>query len=165
MSTLVSIRRAGEEDAESIANLASELGYPVHPQVMRSRIQAIVASSSDLLIVAVDSSSTVVGWLQAHAAHIVEFGFRVEITGLIVSAAFRRRGVGRALVAKAEHWAKTVSAEAVVARSNAERVESHSFYPALGYASTKTQRVYRKPSVHESNEMGVSASAPRRKNP
>ena len=37
-----------------------------------------------------------------------------------------------------------VSAETVVVRSNASRVESHSFYPALGYASTKTQQVYRK---------------------
>jgi len=164
MSTFLSIRRATEDDAESIANLASELGYAVHTKVMRSRIQAIVASSSDLLIVAVDSSTTVVGWLQAHAAHIVEFGFRVEITGLIVSSTFRRRGVGRSLVAKAAHWAKTVSAEAVVVRSNAERVESHSFYPALGYTSTKTQVVYRTPLVNASNEVRVLASALRRQN-
>lgn len=123
-----------------------------------------MASSSDLLIVAVDASSTVFGWLQAHAAHIVEFGFRVEITGLIVSPAFRRRGVGRSLVAKAEHWAKTVSAEAVVVRSNAERLESHSFYPALGYTSIKTQMVYRKPLIDASNEIRVLASTPRRKN-
>jgi 4-hydroxyphenylpyruvate dioxygenase-like putative hemolysin len=85
MSTPVSIRRAREDDADAIAMLAGELGYAVHAKMMRSRIQAVLASAADLLIVAVDSSSTVVGWLQAHAAHIVESGFRVEIAGLIVS--------------------------------------------------------------------------------
>jgi ribosomal protein S18 acetylase RimI-like enzyme len=144
MSTAVSIRRAREDDADSIAMLAGELGYAVHAKIMRSRIQAILASAADLLIVAVDSSSTIVGWLQAHASHNIVSGFRVEIAGLIVSPAFRRRGVGRSLVAKAERWARTISAEAVVVRSNAKRVESHSFYPALGYTSTKTQVVYRK---------------------
>src|SRR5271154_1239286 len=145
MSTTVSIRRAKEADADSIARLAGDLGYDVQTEILRSRIQAILASAADLLIVAVDSSSVVAGWLQAHAAHIVESGFRVEITGLIVSPAARRRGAGRSLVAHAEHWARTLSAEAVVVRSNAKRVESHAFYPALGYTSTKTQVVYRKP--------------------
>jgi GNAT superfamily N-acetyltransferase len=56
----------------------------------------------------------------------------------------RRRGVGRCLVAVAETWAREISAETVVVRSNAKRVESHAFYPALGYLPLKTQVVYRK---------------------
>jgi hypothetical protein len=48
------------------------------------------------------------------------------------------------LVLAAEQWAETVSAEAIVVRSNVNRLESHSFYPALGYPPIKTQRVYRK---------------------
>jgi len=144
MSDSISIRRATEDDAGSIARLSGELGYAVCEKTMRSRVQAILESTADVLIVAVDSSGTVVGWLQAHAAHVVESGFRVEITGLIVSPAFRRRGVGRSLVADAERWARTISAEAVVVRSNIKRTESHAFYQSLGYTSTKTQVVYRK---------------------
>jgi predicted N-acetyltransferase YhbS len=110
------------------------LGYAANAEIMHSRIQAVLLSAADLLIVSVDSSGTVVGWLQAHAAHIVESSFRVEIAGAIVSPAFRRRGVGRRLVTEAEAWAKTISAEAVVVRSNVKRVESHSFYllPSVG---------------------------------
>jgi ribosomal protein S18 acetylase RimI-like enzyme len=145
MSATVSIRRATEADADSITRLAGELGYAVHEKKMRSNIKAVLASAADLLIVAVDSSGNVAAWLQAHAAHVVESGFRVEITGLIVSPAFRRRGVGRSLVANAEQWARAALAEAIVVRSNAKRVESHNFYPALGYTATKTQVVYRKP--------------------
>jgi len=145
MSISVSIRRATEDDADSIARLAGELGYSMRAKEIRGHIRAILSSAADLPIVAVDPSGTVVGWLQAHAVHIVESGFRVEITGLIVSAASRRRGVGRSLVAVAEDWARSVSAPAIVVRSNIKRAESHSFYPALGYVSTKTQMVYRKP--------------------
>ena len=127
-----------------MALLNDELGYAAEPEVMRNRMLAILASSADLLIVAVDASGTMAGWLQAHSAHIIESGFRVEIVGLIVSSEFRRRGVGRALVLAAEQWAETVSAKAVVVRSNANRLESHAFYPALGFSPIKTQRVYRK---------------------
>jgi GNAT superfamily N-acetyltransferase len=144
MNPGVSVRRAKEEDADAMALLNDELGYAADAEVMRKRILAILASSADLLIVAVDASATMAGWLQAHSAHIIESGFRVEIVGLIVSSKFRRRGVGRALVLAAEEWAETVSAKAVVVRSNANRLESHVFYRALGYSPIKTQRVYRK---------------------
>ncbi len=138
------IRRATEEDAFSIAQLSSLLGYVAEPTAIARRLRAITASGSDLLIVAVAADGTVVGWLQAHAAHIIESGFRVEIVGLIVNPEQRRSGVGRALVAEAERWAVSSSAEVIVVRSNVQRVESHAFYPALGYSPTKTQSVYRK---------------------
>ncbi len=48
------------------------------------------------------------------------------------------------LVVEAERWATTLDASAVVVRSNVAREESHHFYPALGYARTKTQHVYMK---------------------
>jgi predicted N-acetyltransferase YhbS len=140
----ISIRRAREEDAPSIAQLSTTLGYNAEPAVIAGRLRAILGYEADLLIVAEDPRRAVIGWLQAHAAHIVESGFRVEITGLIVSPGQRRRGVGRALVVEAERWAKAMAAEAIVVRSNVRRVESHALYPALGYTATKTQNVYRK---------------------
>jgi GNAT superfamily N-acetyltransferase len=141
----ITVRPATEDDADAIARLACDLGYPVDPDAMRLRIQAVSASPADSLFVAADSSNTPVGWLQAHSAHVIESGFRVEILGLVVSPTVRRAGIGRALVAEAERWATSIGAEAVVVRSNVKRIESHAFYPALGYNSTKTQFVYRKP--------------------
>jgi len=138
------IRRATEADAEAVARLSGTLGYAAAAEVTRERLRAIIGSDSDWVVVAVDSDERVVGWLQAHAARIVESGFRVEITGMVVAPELRRRGVGRLLVAEAERWASDRSAEAIVVRSNVERVESHSFYPALGYRLSKTQNVYKK---------------------
>jgi predicted N-acetyltransferase YhbS len=139
-----SIRRTTIHDANAIARLSETLGYPADAEVTRARLSAILASNADLMIVAQDRGGAVVGWLQAHAAHIVESGFRVEITGLVVAPEARRRGMGRSLVAEAEQWARSLAAEAIVVRSNVQRAESHAFYPALGYAETKTQKVYRK---------------------
>jgi len=139
------IRRATERDADAVARLACHLGYPADTDTMRNRIRTVAASSGDLLLVAADSSDTAIGWLHAHAAQLIESGFRVEILGLVVSPVARRAGIGRALVAESERWAAGIGAEAVVVRSNVQREESHAFYPALGYHVTKTQLVYRKP--------------------
>ncbi len=156
-----SIRRATKDDAEAISDLSATLGYTAAPDVMRHRLGTILASEEYLVTVAAAPAGAVLGWLQAHAAHIVESGFRVEITGLIVSPKARRSGVGRALVAAAEEWARARGAETIVVRSNVQRVESHAFYPALGFTATKTQKVYRKslkaqraPSEHLENLCG-----------
>lgn len=140
-----SIRLATEQDAESIARLSAVLGYDTSAEAMRRRLGPALKSDADLVLAAVRADGAMLGWLQAHAAHIIESGFRVEITGLVVAPEVRRGGVGRALVAAAEEWARKRSATVLVVRSNIQRPESHQFYPALGFTTSKTQIVYRKP--------------------
>jgi ribosomal protein S18 acetylase RimI-like enzyme len=148
MHTDFTLRRATEDDADAVAALSRELGYPSDSGAMRSRIAALLQSSADVLFVADDASGASVGWLHAHTAQLIESGFRAEILGLVVSPTARRAGIGRALMAEAERWAESRGAEVVVVRSNVSREESHAFYPALGYENTKTQRVYRKRLNH-----------------
>lgn len=140
----ISLRRAIENDTPAIAQLTNTLGYTATAREIAQRLRAVGGSKTDLLVVAVDNNDTVIAWLQAHAAHILESGFRVEITGLIVSPSHRRLGIGAQLVDFGERWAADIDAGAVVVRSNIQRTESHVFYPALGYQPTKTQHVYRK---------------------
>jgi predicted N-acetyltransferase YhbS len=140
----VAIRAAVASDATSIAQLSRTLGYAATAEVIGQRLRAVRGSENDLTLVAVNDAGVVIGWIQAHASHVIESGFRVEITGLIVSPDVRRCGVGRALVSRAEEWARQIAAEAIVVCSNVQRVESHAFYPALGYNVSKTQTVYRK---------------------
>src|SRR5947209_20215106 len=142
MSATLRIRRMAETDAEMVAALAAELGYPSETEAIGVRIRAI--GESDLLLVAVDASDKAVGFIQAHRVCIIEVGFRVEILGLVVSSPVRRSGIGRRLIAEAERWAKSIDAEAISVRSNTKRIEAHLFYPALGYTKIKTQAVYEK---------------------
>jgi GNAT superfamily N-acetyltransferase len=144
MPTGFKVRAAGADDAESIATLSGELGYPVDLRTVRESLRRILARDDQRVVVAELPGGGICGWLQAHSCDVLESGFRVEITGLIVAGAMRRLGVGRSLVAQAETWATEISAETVVVRSNATRAESHAFYPALGFLPSKTQVVYRK---------------------
>jgi GNAT superfamily N-acetyltransferase len=142
MSETLRIRRMAETDAEVVATLADELGYPNETEAIRARMRAI--GESDLLLVAVNASDKAVGFIQAHRVCIIEVGFRVEILGLVASSSARRSGIGRRLIEEAERWAKSIGAEAVSVRSNTKRTEAHLFYPALGYKKIKTQAVYEK---------------------
>jgi GNAT superfamily N-acetyltransferase len=141
------VRAATEADAAPIAALSRELGYPEETGTMRDRLRRILPRDDHRVYVAERGGGGVCGWIQAHSSDVLEYGFRVEITGLVVSGEMRRHGVGRSLVAQAEKWASEISAGTIVVRSNAKRVESHEFYPALGYIASKTQVVYRKPTV------------------
>jgi predicted N-acetyltransferase YhbS len=138
------VRAAKPSDAEAIAHLSRELGYPCDLRTIRERLRRVLGRDDQRVIVAEVPKGPVCGWLQAHSSVAVESGLRVEIVGLIVSEAMRRKGVGRSLVALAETWAQEISAEFVVVRSNAKRVESRVFYPSLGFVPSKTQVVYRK---------------------
>jgi hypothetical protein len=64
-----------ETDAEVVAALAAELGYPSETEAIRARFRAI--SESDLLLVAVDAGDRTIGFIQAHRVCIIEVGFRV----------------------------------------------------------------------------------------
>ena len=138
------VRPANETDAQTIAVLAEELGYPNNTRAICSRIRAINRSDQDLLLVATDARDKPIGFIQAHRVCIIEVGVRVEILGLVVASSGRRVGVGRRLVAEAERWAAHIGAEAISVRSNIKRDEAHLFYPAMGYKQIKTQAVYEK---------------------
>lgn len=137
--------RAGRlEDAKEIARLSGDLGYPATVRAVRERLRGLLSRADQRVLVAEETGGPVCGWLQAHSSIALETGPRVEIVGLIVSQAMRRRGVGRRLVARAEAWATEISVATVVVRSNIRRTESRTFYPSLGYRPSKTQVVYRK---------------------
>jgi GNAT superfamily N-acetyltransferase len=140
----ISVRAATEEDAKAIAPLVEELGYLANEDITRERLSRLVDRSDYLVAVARPDTGELCGWLQAHSSEALESGFRVEIIGLVTAKQMRRLGIGRLLVEYAESWAIRVGAQAIVVRSNVKRAESHGFYVALGYATSKTQNVYRK---------------------
>jgi GNAT superfamily N-acetyltransferase len=131
-----------EVDAEVVAELATELGYPNETEAIRRRIRLI--GKADLLLVAADARDKPVGFIQAHRVCIIEAGSRVEILGLVVSSTARRSGIARTLIGEVELWAEKIGAKVVSVRSNTRRAEAHLFYPAMGYKQIKTQAVYEK---------------------
>ena len=138
----MTIRRMSEADAEAVAQLLGELGYPSDAEAVRRRLRAI--DPADLVVVAVSPADVPLGFIHARLSRSLETETRVLIVALVVSTQARRAGIGRRLIAEVERWAATTEAEAIVVRSSTSRDAAHEFYPAAGYEKVKTQAVYLK---------------------
>lgn len=137
------VRRAILGDAGEMARLCDELGYPVAPAQMQARLAVLSPQATQFIAVAAVEHA-LYGWISVERRLLIEYGERVEIVGLVVEARARRSGVGRALVASAEHWARTQGVDTITVRSNVTRAESHPFYERLGFVRRKTQHNYAK---------------------
>ena len=138
------IADARPEDASAIARLSGELGYAGNAAVTARTLGQMTASPNYRVMVA-RSAAVLLGWAAVEHRLSLESGDSAELTGLVVTAAARQRGVGRALVAAAEAWARGRGFSVLRVRSNVSRAESHPFYEALGFQRSKTQHVYAKP--------------------
>jgi GNAT superfamily N-acetyltransferase len=135
------LRMACVDDAEGIARLATQLGYPTPGETMRTRLSTLLVHS-DHHVSVVDDRGQLLGWIAVEHRRTLESGERVEIVGLVVDAGHRGGGVGRMLVEDAEQWARQSGFEAISVRSNIAREASHPFYERLGYMRRKTQHYY-----------------------
>jgi GNAT superfamily N-acetyltransferase len=139
------IRPATLEDAEEIARLVGQLGYPAEANEIRSRLDLLLGRPTHFIAVAAQETDRhLLGWIAAEERDLLIAASQVEITGLVVDEAARGEGVGRLLVSAVERWAATRGLGQVGVRSNTMRAESHPFYESLGYARKKSQHVYQK---------------------
>ena len=139
----VTIRPARIDDANDIARLATELGYPSSESEIRTRLQRLLQSDRYFMVVA-ERASSIIGWIAAERRLLIESGERADIVGLIVTEAARRSGTGHLLVEAAEQWASEQGLKTMAVRSSVSRLESHPFYERLGYLRAKTQHAYLK---------------------
>jgi GNAT superfamily N-acetyltransferase len=140
----IEIRSAEDRDITTLARLAGELGYPSTPEQVRERFADIKAAPHQATYVAVTNGDAVIGWIQLSEVRSLESEPRAEITGLVVDSNFRGGGAGRLLVERGEEWARQRGLAVIGVRSNIIRERTHVFYERLGYAVTKTQKVFRK---------------------
>jgi len=148
MTEIHQIRAAQLSDAAEIARLTIELGYSVSVQEISSRLTALLPSINYFAAVAEGKDSQLLGWAVVEHRVLLQSDAKAELTGLIVSASARRKGIGKALVAAAEKWATKHCLSSICVRSNVARLESHPFYQNLGYIRGKTQHFYEKQLFH-----------------
>ena len=139
----IALRRALPEDAADLVGLVGQLGYPSSDVEVARRLERILERADHAVFVAADGERTL-GWV-----HVLEFATLASepcalITGLVVESAVRRRGVGRALVERAEQWARSRGLSGMRLRSRVTRAEAHAFYRRLGFQAVKQQLQFRK---------------------
>jgi GNAT superfamily N-acetyltransferase len=139
----ISIRLARTSDAKDIARLATQLGYDVKASMVAARLSRMLARPDQQFFVA-DDDGRVVGWLHAAVAEFIEVEAFVVIGGLVVDEHYRRKGLGRLLMRRAEDWARTNGCSVVRLWSSVSRTAAHAFYQDLGYTKIKTQHSFAK---------------------
>ena len=139
----ITIRSARPSDADAIAELTKQLGYSAEPAAVVSRLSRLLARSDQQLLVA-DDGGRAVGWIHMVITEYVEADAFVVIGGLVVDREYRKHGIGRRLLVRAEEWAAQHGCSLVRLSSNVKRVEAHGFYERAGYTNLKTQYAFAK---------------------
>lgn len=138
------IRLARRNDAERLAELCGQLGYPATAAQIEKRLRELVPVSKHRLFVAESPSVGVIGWVHVSVWPVLEGDRRAEINGLVVADGQRSAGAGATLLQAAEEWARRQGCVAMNVRSNVIRERAHGFYLRQGYEHYKTQRAFRK---------------------
>jgi GNAT superfamily N-acetyltransferase len=141
---LISTRSMAMQDVERVAELSAQLGYPVSKADLQSRFMRIATTIGHALFVALDENNTVVGWVHVHNIDRLEVERYADIGGIVVDAAVRGHGVGRALMLCAEAWARDCGYDRVKLSSGAHRIEAHAFYEHIGYSNIRTSYRFEK---------------------
>ena len=130
------LREATPDDAEIIAELLAELGYPQDPADIPARIETARREGGNVFL-AVDSHGSRLGLmaLSRHSAIHVP-GQVAYIDALVTSSKARRRGVGRFLVAEGKRWAANAGCARLTLTSAEHRSAAHEFYPSCGMPYT-----------------------------
>ncbi|HEY8210514.1 MAG TPA: GNAT family N-acetyltransferase [Myxococcaceae bacterium] len=127
------MRPARRGDAEALAALLGELGYPGAADT--STVHWVLSHPEMAVIVAADPQDKPVGMLSlSHRPQLRMKGRIVTIDELVVTAAWRRRGVGKALMKHALERAKVLTARRVELNTHKGRGEAvRAFYESCGF--------------------------------
>ena len=140
----VRVRAAQLDDAASLAALSGQLGYPSSADSVRQRLRSLLSKPDHAIWVAETDGARVAGWIHVFVHQVLESDRQAEIGGLVIDEQLRGQGAGKALVERAESWARARRLKSVYVRSNVVRKEAHVFYQKRGYKIIKTQHAFRK---------------------
>ena len=141
--TKLKIRRARLQDAEQLAELSGQLGYPASRAKIVQRMKRMRPAAEHAIFVA-ETGKNVTGWLHVSVTPLLEVDLRAEVNGLVVDEHQRSLGAGAQLLQAAEQWAAEKGCKSMSVRSNVVRERAHGFYLQQGYEHYKTQKAFRK---------------------
>ena len=133
----IAFRPATPDDADRIAAMFTEEGYPAGPSDIVGRLERFAPPYSQVVVA--DLGGEVLGFIAFHALPRFEHDDRiVRIVALVVDPGARERGVGHALMGEAERAAREVGAAFIEVTAGHHRAEAKHLYESLGYDATVT---------------------------
>lgn len=131
-------RKAEINDASAISKICTDdLGYKCTVELVSDRLKNIDGKRETVYVAEIDG--TVVGYIHAEIYNTLYYESMINILGIAVSSDYRRKGIGRALLSRAEEWGKENGVKIARLNSGGSRKEAHNFYRAMGYDDKKMQ--------------------------
>jgi ribosomal protein S18 acetylase RimI-like enzyme len=131
----MNLRPAAPDDAEAIAALFTDEGYPAGPSDIETRLARF--RPPDAAVIVAEHEGALLGFIAIHALPRFEHGDSiVRILALVVDAGARERGVGRALIGEAERMGAERGAAFVELTAGHHRPDARHLYESLGYDAT-----------------------------
>jgi GNAT superfamily N-acetyltransferase len=131
----ITLRPAAASDAEAIAALFTDEGYPAGPSDIEARLSAF--GPPDSAVIVAEHDGALLGFIAIHGLARFEHGDSiVRMMAIVVDAGARERGVGRALIAEAERFGRDRRAAFVELTAGHHRPEARHLYESLGYDSS-----------------------------
>lgn len=128
------LRTASLMDADDVAALLTELGYPCERNEALERISSIIDNDRQVLVVA-RCHGAVCGLIGLDFMYYLPLGTHTcRVTALVVTPEAQGRGLGRQLLREAERRARVGGAARIELTSGSQRADAHAFYKACGYS-------------------------------
>jgi GNAT superfamily N-acetyltransferase len=130
--TTILLRPVTTDDAEAIAALFTDEGYPAGPSDIEERLQRFASDYSQVVVA--EHEGTVLGFIALHAMPRFEHDDRIiRVLALVVDAGARERGVGKALMGEAERIGRELGAAFIETTAGHQRPDAFRLYESLGY--------------------------------
>lgn len=129
------IRDAHARDAEAVARLLGELGYPAEASAAAGRLERLGIVGDRVFVAEVEGE--VVGLAHLQVTPTIEYDRPVaKIGALVVDEKRRGQGIGRALAAAVEAEARARNCVVLFLTTSEHRDDAHAFYESLGLEQT-----------------------------
>jgi GNAT superfamily N-acetyltransferase len=131
----LTVRDALSADAEAIADLLGQLGYPTEPGAVESRLERLIIVGDRVVVAELEDQ--VVGLAHLHVSPSIEYERpAAKLSALVVDESHRGAGIGRALVEAMESEARARRCALLFLTTAAHREDAHDFYRHLGLEET-----------------------------
>ena len=128
----IALRPATGADAERIATLFTEEGYPAGSTDIVARLGRFASPHGRVIVAEMDGE--VLGFVAMHALPRFEHDdWIVRVLALVVEAGVRERGVGHMLMAEAETMGRELGAAFTEVTAGHHRPEAQRLFESIGY--------------------------------
>ncbi|WP_439576492.1 GNAT family N-acetyltransferase [Elioraea sp.] len=142
MTATVTIREGRPEDSAALVALLAQLfaieaEFAIDPAA-QARGLDLLRSRADAMILVAESDGFVVGMCTVQlTASTARGGLSAGVEDVVVDQPYRGRGIGRALLAAAEAWARRRGAVRIALLADETNLRALDFYDRLGVTRTR----------------------------